>query len=381
MAVDLICLRENAEEPKVDTCNGVNIRRLPLTRRRGGILGYLYQYAAFLILSGGLVAARWFRKRYDLVYVHNMPDFLVYSALWPKLFGAKVVLDLHDPMPELMRTIFEIPEASASVRLLKGLEKRSMAFADAVVTVNLACAKLFAARSCSPKKITVVMNSPDEEIFRFCQAKARSGDQIDKKRFVIMYHGSLVQRNGLELAVEALDRVRRSIPNVQLRIYGSQNSFLDRVMKSVQDRGLEPYVQYFGSKMSEQIAEAIEECDLGIIPNERSIFTEINTPTRIFEYLSLGKPVITPRAPGISDYFPDQSLIYFDLGNAADLAEKIEWAYCHPKEVTEITRRGQVVHRSHTWSEERTMLIRLVEQLLCNSAAPAPLARAARQAR
>jgi glycosyltransferase involved in cell wall biosynthesis len=150
-------------------------------------------------------------------------------------------------------------------------------------------------------------------------------------------------------------------------------------MVSVRDRGLGEAVRYFGPKMSEQIAEAIVECDLGIIPNQRNIFTELNTPTRIFEYLALGKPVITPRAPGISDYFDDESLIYFELGNAEDLARKIEWAFHHPEKVIEITKRGQKVHGAHTWSQERLTLTNLVSQLLAGDEAAVGSVAAAQQ--
>ena len=78
------------------------------------------------------------------------------------------------------------------------------------------------------------------------------------------------------------------------------------VSASAADSGLQDSVRYLGPKNLEQIVEAIDACDVGIIPNRRSIFTEINTPTRIFEYLSRDKPVIAPLAPGIQDYFGDR---------------------------------------------------------------------------
>src|SRR5262249_15747343 len=218
---------------------------------------------------------------------HNMPDFLILSGLFPKLLGAKVILDLHDPMPELMRTIFGIAEKAWAVRLLKWVERRSMAIADSIVTVSQTFATLFCTRSCSSHKITVVMNSPDEKIFQvrpaagFAGSPALEGEnraptrqgiqRMRKKRFVIMYHGSLVERNGPDLAVEALARVRVTIPEAELRIYGSPTPFLHKVMDSVRTRGLEKSVQYLGPRLSEQIAEAIRECDLGIIPNQRNI--------------------------------------------------------------------------------------------------------------
>ena len=97
---------------------------------RGGILSYAYQYCAFILMSAAVLAWRSLRGRYDLVYVHNMPDILVFSALVPKLFGARVILDQHDPMPEFMRTIFNLEETSFGVRVIRRLEKWSFAYAD-----------------------------------------------------------------------------------------------------------------------------------------------------------------------------------------------------------------------------------------------------------
>jgi len=363
MSVDLVCLRESREEAKREVFNGVDIRRVPVNKRRGSVLGYLYQYSAFLLMSSWIIAVRSLSRRYDLVYVNNMPDFLVLSGLFPKLFGAKVLLDIHDPMPELMMTIFELPEDARSVDLLKLQEKWSIRLADSVVTVNKACARIFAARSCASQKITVVMNSPDENIFQFRDVHL-SNTPRGNKPFVIMYHGSLVERNGLELAIKAFARVRSTIPNAELRIYGSRNPFLDRMMEMVKKQGMEGSVHYLGPKPLEKIVEAIEESDVGVIPNLRNIFTELNTPTRIFEYLALGKPVITPNAPGITDYFDEESLVFFELGDDADLARKIEFVFNRPERAVEITKRGQEVHQAHMWREERMKLIGLMTRLL-----------------
>ena len=366
MTVELICLKENSQDLKIEVHNGVDIRRVPIARRRGGILGYLYQYLAFLFVSSGIIAFRSLSRRYDMVYVHNMPDFLVLSGLIPKALGAKIILDLHDPMPELMQTIFNLPGNARSVQLLKLVEKLSMHLADSVVTVNRACAKLFASRSCPFHKITVVMNSPDESIFK-SRPQRDTMSLNGSKPFVVMYHGSLVERNGLGLAVEAFAKVRQVIPSAELRIYGSRNAFLDRVMETVRDWKLEGSVRYLGPKPLEEIVEAIEGCSVGIIPNLRSIFTQLNTPTRIFEYLALGKPVIAPDAPGITDYFGQESLIFFELGNADDLGRKIEYVFRNPAKVREVTRRAKEIHLAHTWQAEKASLLGLVTGLLSDS--------------
>jgi glycosyltransferase involved in cell wall biosynthesis len=293
-----------------------------------------------------------------------MPDVLVFSALIPRILGAKIILDLHDPMPELMMTIFKLAPDSRLVRLLKLLEKWSTGFADLVLTVNEASKRIYTSRSCVPGKVHVVMNSPDEQIFGFKPVSSRdSVDDRSNKPFVIMYHGSIFARNGLDLAVDAFELTRNSIPNARLIICGDNNAFLEQVMSSVKARGLENVVSYLGKRNLRQIAEAIDTCDIGVIPNRRNTFTEMNTPTRIFEYLARGKAVIAPRARGIQDYFGPDDILYFELGDAADLARKIEYAFFHPDEMEQIATRGQKIYLAHRWRQERAGLVNVVARL------------------
>ncbi len=360
MEVDLVCIGDKSA-PKREMLKGFNIRRIRVSRRRGGRFAYAFEYAAFILISAAILAHRAFKRRYDLVYVHNMPDILVLSALVPKALGAKVILDLHDPMPELMMTIFNRNQASWSVRILKRAEKWSMARADFVLTVNEACKRVFALRSCPAEKIGVVMNSPIEEFFPFLtQRSGTATDNPPNNRFKMMYHGFIAERNGLDLAIDALARVRKRIPDIELRIYGSQTPFLERVMEDVHNRGLDKNVHFLGPRRLEDLVKEIDECDVGIIPNQRNAFTEINTPSRIFEYLARSKPVIAPRTPGIQDYFNQKSLFFFEAGDAKELAQKIEYVSSHASEAMEMAERGQEVYLAHTWSQERQTLVKLV---------------------
>src|SRR5438270_6365514 len=125
MSVDLVCLGDGVS-PRREKLDNVSVVRIPIKNRRGGKLAYAWQYFAFILTSGTIFALRSLARRYDLVYVHNMPDILVLSSLVPKALGAKVILDLHDPMPELMTTIFNLDKDSSSVRLISRLEKWSI---------------------------------------------------------------------------------------------------------------------------------------------------------------------------------------------------------------------------------------------------------------
>jgi glycosyltransferase involved in cell wall biosynthesis len=363
-SVDLICLAgENAAGREV--LNGIHVLRIPLKHERAGKFRYAFGYAAFILISSIVFALRSLARRYDLIYVHNMPDILVLSALIPKMLGAKVVLDLHDPMPELMMAIFHVPQNNKSVKLLKHIEKWSIARANLAITVSLTFKRIFCSRSCQPEKMAVVMNSPDSRIFPFRMPQLHTfRNQDGDRRFVIMYHGSLIERNGLEVAIDAIARIRDAIPGIEFRIIGTATPFLDRVMEAARSKHLGDTVRYLGPRRLEDLVAEIDNCDLGVIPNQRNAFTEINTPTRMFEYLVLGKPVIAPSTSGIREYFSNDSLLFFEPGDAGDLARQIEYAFSHPHEVLEIVQRGQQVYLEHTWERQREMLLSRVGAIL-----------------
>jgi glycosyltransferase involved in cell wall biosynthesis len=362
--VDLICLQESESEPKRELINGVNVKRLPLSKRRESKLAYSRQYLSFLMACAALLAFWSLKKRYRIVHVHNMPDFLVFGAVVPKMLGAKVVLDLHDPMPELMMSIYDLPEHHRYVTCLKSLEKWSIAFVDLVLTPNIAFRNLFISRGCPAEKIGIVMNSPQMEIFDPAKYAA-SGQDVSKgeRPFRLMYHGLIAERHGLDTAIEALAQIRSQIPSLEFHIYGGRTSYLEKIEQMVEHLHLRDCVDYCGFKPQSIIAEAIAGADLGVIPNRRCPFTEINMPTRIFEYLAMGKPVIAPNTQGIRDYFDAQSLLLFEPGNSSDLAEKILWVFRNRDQAADLAERGRRVYHEHLWIKEDGRLTRLMEKL------------------
>lgn len=364
MSIDLVCEAEDGF-PAFEDRGALTITRVPVQRERGSALNYMSRYSMFIAWSAAVVAWRTIRKRYDLVYVHNMPDILVAAGIFPRFFGARVILDQHDPMPELMMTIFGKSRDSFAVRLMASMEKWSLGRADRVITVNEACRKIFAGRSCPEEKIGVVMNTPDEKVFAFRAANSyKTRSAADP--FVIMFHGGLVERNGLELVIDALAMVQEELPNAELRVYGGTTSYLQRVLEKAARLGIKEKIHYYGPKSIEELVPAIEAADIGVIPNQYNPFTEINTPTRIFEYLSLGKPVIAPGTSGIRDYFDDKSLLFFVPGKADDLAAKLVYAFTSPSFIREKALRGQEVYSHYTWQQEKQTLLGLVSGCLEN---------------
>ncbi|HEY5813595.1 MAG TPA: glycosyltransferase [Terrimicrobiaceae bacterium] len=365
MHVDLFCLRDSESELKRETIEGVNVRRLPIEKKRGSKSAYILQYSKFLIVCLLILGRRTLEKRYDIVHVHNMPDFLTFSALLPKIFGAKVILDLHDPMPELMQSIYRLSPVHWAVKMLIRLERWSIAFADLVLTPNIAFRKLFVLRGCPPEKIKIVMNSPQGELFnaaRFSMPANSMGDRNGS--FKLMFHGLIAERHGLDTAIRALACLRTDIPGLEFHIFGGKTAYMDKMIELVNELQLQQTVHYHGFKTQNEIARALASADVGIIPNRRSPFTEINMPTRIFENIAMGKPVIVPNTVGIRDYFNEKQIVFFNPDSADSLADAIRWVYNNPRDAQEMVEQGRCVLKVHTWDLERENLLESVRHLL-----------------
>jgi glycosyltransferase involved in cell wall biosynthesis len=365
MSVDLICLRETPEEPAEEIRGPLRVTRISIHHDRFRKAGYFRNYGYFFLRSFAALTARSFAKRYDVVHVHNMPDALVFAALVPRLLGAKIVLDLHDPMPELYQTIYRLKQDSGMVRLLKRLEKWSIRLAHLVLTPNEAFRGIFCARGCPPAKIQIIMNSPDEEVFKPVQPAANSAvTHPPKMEFRLMYHGLIVERHGLGTAIDAVNQLSKESPDVVLDMFGEQNAYLEQILADAKKIGLDGRIRYHGMRRLDDMPAAILEADLGIIPNTRTPFTEVNFPTRIFEYLCLGKPVIVPDTKGIRDYFDDHQIIFFQPGSAEDLARAIRWVHTHPEETAAFVARGREVYERHLWSRQKERFTNAIGGLL-----------------
>jgi glycosyltransferase involved in cell wall biosynthesis len=174
----------------------------------------------------------------------------------------------------------------------------------------------------------------------------------------------LLPRNGFDIAIDALAKIRRSIPEARLVVCAERTPFFAQTMDAAAKHSLADRVEYLGAKNRADMAAVIKNCDVGIIPNRRSVFADLNTPTRIFECLALGKPVIAPRTRGICDYFAESDLVFFEVGNADDLARQLEFVYSDPAEAEKIVRRGQRVYQNNSWSHQHANLIHAVSGLL-----------------
>lgn len=357
--VDIICLNQT-DRPKKETINGVNIYRVNMLRERPSKYKYALRYINFFLRAFFIANKLSLKNKYSFVHVHNMPDFLVFVPMIQKLCSAKIILDLHDPTPEVFMAKYYDGHDSLGIKFLKFQEKISIKFADKIITTNISFLETFVSRGCPEEKITIVMNSPQNTVFKI--GTIDSDNSIRSDKFIIMYHGTLIERHGLDTALEAIGILRHTIPNLEFWVFG-EGDYTKTFLNKVKDLDLQDIVKYSGLVSLEQISATIPKISVGIIPNKISPFTNINFPTRIFEYLFYNKPTIVPRTRGIKDYFDENSIFFFESGNAKSLCEMILNIYSYPKDAAAIITAGVKVYHQYTWEKQRQNLLNVYNSL------------------
>ena len=358
--VDVICLQEE-DEPAVDLVEGVNVYRLPVRRDKGrGAAAQLLEYLAFFTLAFFKLISLHRRRRYRVVQVHNLPDFLVFAALWPKLAGARVILDIHDVMPEFYAARFKRSMDSWPVRLVRWQERLSCRFADHVITVTELWRQALITRGVPAEKVSVVMNLADQRVFRPPAAALRVTDRCT---FKLIYHGSINQRYGLDLLVRAVEVVQQRIPEIHLTIHGA-GEYRDTVMQLVEELKLQQHVYFSTNRVpTAELPKMIGQADVGVVPYRRDVFTDGILPTKLMEYMALGMPAIASRTPVIMDYFDETMVEFFTPEDVDDLANHIYALYSNPTRLNELAGNTAKFNQRYNWPSQATGYVQLVDKL------------------
>ncbi len=358
--VDVICLR-HAGEPATDSHHGANIYRLPVQRhKRHGVVVQFLEYLAFFALAFAKLTSLHIRLRYDVIQVHNLPDFLVFAAFVPKLSGVPVILDLHDLMPEFFASRFGAGRASLPMKAIRLQEKLACRFADHVITVTEHWRQSLIKRGVPPDKCTVLMNLADPRVFKKTApppSKSQTGDQ-----FRLIYHGSIPCRYGLDLVLRAMDQVRAEISGIYFDIVG-HGEHLPELIRLATELHLEDHVSFEGIMPVESLPERIVAADLAVVPYHSDVFTDELLPTKLLEYVAMGVPAIVSRTTGISAYFDETMVQFFTPGNVQELADSIRTLYRDRERLATLARNAAQFNLRYNWETQSADYARLVERL------------------
>jgi glycosyltransferase involved in cell wall biosynthesis len=315
--VDAIAIAREGQ-PAFEIIQGVRVFRIQKRRiDESGPFSYLLKLLIFFVRSAWFLTVKHLREPYHVIHVHSVPDFEVFATLVPRLMGARVILDIHDIVPEFYGSKFRVGERSLVFRLLVLVERLSILYSSHVIISNHLWQKKLISRSVRAEKCTALINYPDPAIFH-----RRDGEEPNPDAFVLCYPGTLAWHQGLDIATEAMARLRDRAPNVKLLLVGDGPE-RERLRQMIVDRKLEDRVSLTGLVPLEKVAEIMATIDAGVVPKRTDSFGNEAFSTKIMEFMAMGVPVIASRTRIDEYYFNNDLVQFFSSGDPGDLAEKI----------------------------------------------------------
>jgi glycosyltransferase involved in cell wall biosynthesis len=360
--VDVFALRRAGDAPS-GSVNGVRVRRLDVQRHQGASLPvYLAEYAEFVLRAAFALVGAHRRRHYALVQVHTLPDFLAFAALPLRLAGVPVLLDLHEAMPEFFRSRF--PRAASPIvhRLLLLQERLSIAVSTHAVTVNDALGRRLRDLGVAHDKVSVVINSPS--LARFDPQRVPERAFAEDGTVRLIYAGALTPTYELDVAIDAVGRLRDSRPNlpVVFDIYGRGDSEPGLRARAAA-LGLNGGVVFHGRIPIDDVPAAIARSDIGLAPTRRDEFTDVSLSTKIFEYGAMDKPAVASRLPLVEKTFERGTVATYEAGSAAALADAIGSLIDDPGVRALATAATRERVREMSWERESRHYVALVDRL------------------
>jgi glycosyltransferase involved in cell wall biosynthesis len=357
--VDLFGLRDPGQA-EVEDWDGIRIVRLPLRRHDTGFAGHLAEYLAFAGLVSVRLATEHRHRRYRLVQVATLPDFLAFAALPVHLAGVPLLLDLHEDMPEFFRDRFASGGLRPLFPIVSGTARASAAVADALITVHEPLRQLAISRGIRPERISVVMNSPDERLFDPAAHPRRALRADGTLRLV--HHGNLQRIYGVDLAVAAMARLDPAL-DAQLDVYGD-GPFRAEIEGAIARHGMADRVTLHGRVPLDTLPAILARADLGLVPTRPEPYLGYSLSTKLLEAVAMRLPVIASDLQTTRLHFDDSAVTYVPGGDPDALAAAIASLAADPKaaarQAEEATRQAE----PYAWSLQREHYLAVVDGLL-----------------
>ncbi|MEN6337663.1 MAG: glycosyltransferase family 4 protein [Phycisphaerales bacterium] len=359
--VDVICLR-GKKQPLYEEAAGLRLYRIPVRHKRTSILRYFFQYSLSFLLFGVLQTYLHIRRRYRCIHVATMPDFLVFTTLLPRLLGARVLLDLHEPTPELWVTKFG-NHLRPLLRLQTRIEQTAIGYADATITVTDELRERVIERGARGEKISIVRNVCDEQMF---SGMPSSEAAPNGQGFCLITHGSIEERYGHEEIIRAVARVRDRIPGLRLQVPGS-GEYASQLKELAKELYCLDIVDFAGFVSRDELLRQLRAADAGIIAMRRSPYSELIDTNKMYEYIVLHKPILISRLQPVARKFDDSCVKFFEPGDHEDLARCILELYQDPQRGRMLAENAYVRYEAMRWEHGKQDYLKVVQGLVARN--------------
>jgi glycosyltransferase involved in cell wall biosynthesis len=184
----------------------------------------------------------------------------------------------------------------------------------------------------------------------------------DDNKFKIIYPGSLNWHQGIDIAINAINRIKDKIPTAELHVYG-EGGEKTHLLEQIKRCGLEDRVFLHDKVPTNKIPDLIARSDVGIVPKRADSFGNEAFSTKILEFMAMGLPVIVSNTKIDLYYFHPTLVQFFNSGDDQDLAQKILKFYSSPHLRKFLVKNGLSYINKNNWNVKNKLYFHVIKSL------------------
>jgi glycosyltransferase involved in cell wall biosynthesis len=360
--VDVIALRKE-NEPKQNIIKGVNVYKIQKRNfNEKGFFCFFLKILLFFLKGSFFLLKNQLKFKYKIIHIHNVPDFLVFMAIMPKLLGAKIILDIHDILPELFCEKFNKSFDSFLGRMLLLIESLSIKFADHVIVANdIWREKIINRHKLQEKKCSTLLNYPNLKRFKGIQPNYNHKQQLR-----LLYPGHISHHHGIDIAIKGFAIIKQYIENAQFDIYpGSYvpdyKQYIDNLIEKL---NLEKNVLFHPPYVLNEIADVFGNASIGIVPKRGGSFASEAFSTKILEFMAAGIPVVASKTKIDEYYFDDKTIKFFKEEDYKEMAKKVLTVFSDVNERKSLAQNGFNYVSINNWEIKKQIYLNIISVLV-----------------
>lgn len=327
---------------KYEVIGNINYyRTLPLTSNLMSPLPFVNDYRLVRAVRKRILEVME-EENIDILHAHS-PSLLGLAALQAgKKKGCKTIYEIRAFWEDAAVASRKYSESSTKYKLVRSLETYVCRHADTVITIADGLKNDLVKRGIPSKKVFKVPNGVDHNVFvptnrdKILYDKLPLGNKV-----VIGYIGSFFDFEGIEDMIHVMADLQDECDNVVfLLVGGGENE--KQISEVVLEKKITNVV-YVGRVRHQEVIDYYTLMDIMVYPRKSSRITELTTPLKPLEAMSMGIPVICSSAGGLKELVGQENALFFSPGNRKELKD------CCLQMINDTSLREKFVDRGKNW--------------------------------
>ncbi len=329
--VHLLCLTWG-RKPLSENYKGIHVSRFKLNRKLFKKLSPTYlAFPFYKKIWKPKIEAFVKNNQINIIHVHDLPLTSISREVAQK-YNCKLVCDQHEYWSRWIVNTAHYNTIPG--RLIKALsnwekyEKENLAKADLVITVSEPLRECYINDvGLDEKKIITIPNTPNRAVFKEENIKQEIVNRY-KDYFVLFYAGAIDILRGIDLIINSLKQLSEYIPNIKFLIAGRVGKNSDPGLMA-KEKGVEHLIEFLGwidiNELSSYMAAA-EVCVFTPHPISHEIKNTI--ATKIYQYMAMGKPIITSQVKMMREFVEQNNLGFaVNSKSTAEFIDRVKYIF------------------------------------------------------